>query len=186
LSYVIQEAAVRENNRTKILDAALRVVQRTGADQLTLESTAEEAGVTRGGMTYHFRDRAALNLALQEHLAAGWEDRLSQAAGKQAEQATPQEKSAAYAKVAMTELELILQAGRDPSLNAPWRRAQQRWAPTIEEAMASHAAMRLFVIRLAADGLWMYDALSGETLSGQMRAAIADAIAVIMDDAEST
>lgn len=180
---------MRENNRTKILDAALRVVQRAGAEQLTLDATAEEAGVTRGGMTYHFRDRAALNVALQEHLAAGWEDRLSQAAGKPAQQATPGEKAAAYAQVAMAasasgELELILQGGRDPVLNAPWRRVQQRWAPTVEEAMASQDAMRLFVLRLAADGLWMHDALSGETLSGQMRTSVANAITALMGDAE--
>jgi len=177
---------VRENNRKKILDAAVRVVQRDGVNRLTLEAVAEETGVTRGGMTYHFRDRAALSLALQEHLASSWEESLTRAAGKAADQATAKEKAAAYATVAMAsatsgELELILQGGRDASLSEPWRQVLQRWTPSIEDAIADPTAMRLFILRLAADGLWVYDSLNGHKLSTERRQTIADQITTFAD-----
>ena len=73
---------MRPNNRTRILEAATRVVERDGVRRLTLEATAEEAGLTRGGMKYHFRDKDALMLALQEFESARWEAQLEEAAGK--------------------------------------------------------------------------------------------------------
>lgn len=181
---------MRANNRSRILDAAVRVVQRVGASRLTLEAAAEEAGVTRGGMTYHFRDRAALSLALQEHLAAGWEEQLVLAAGKSATDASAAEKAIAYAHVAMDsasngELELILESAHDAVLNEPWRRVQRRWAPSVEEAIADRAAMQRLILCLAADGLWAYESLSGQKLAVGVRHTIAQQIALLVDETAS-
>jgi AcrR family transcriptional regulator len=173
---------MRPNNRTKILDAAVRVAERDGARRLTLEATAEEAGLTRGGMMYHFKDRDALALAMQEHLADLWEARLVEAAGRTAAEASPAERVAAYVAVTTTaatraELELILDTGHDPVMHAPWARVQQRWTPTAEEALADPAVMRSFLARLAADGLWSFGSLGSETLSPEARQEIAAEIA---------
>jgi hypothetical protein len=48
--------------------------------------------------------------------------------------------------------------------------------------MTDPAAMRLFILRLAADGLWVYDSLAGQTLSTEMRQTIAEQITAFADE----
>src|SRR5881227_3806920 len=54
--------------RTRILDAAETIVRDKGVTGLTLDAAAREAGVSKGGLLYHF--------ASKEALAAGLLDRL--------------------------------------------------------------------------------------------------------------
>ena len=58
--------------RQKVLDAARRIVETRGAGHLTFETLAEESGVTRGGITYHFRTKEELLKALIEADIADW------------------------------------------------------------------------------------------------------------------
>ncbi|CAM3091824.1 TetR/AcrR family transcriptional regulator [Prescottella defluvii] len=172
---------MRPNNREKILDAAVRVAERDGARRLTLEATAEEAGLTRGGMMYHFRDRDALSLAMQEHLARRWEARLIEAAGKPAAEATPIERVRAYVTVATTsatagELDLIHDTGHDAALHEPWARVLSEWTPSPHDATDDATTMRLFIACLAADGLWSYDSLGARDLPAATRRALAQHI----------
>lgn len=46
--------------RTRILDAAERIVVSKGVGGLTLEAAAREAGVSKGGLLYHFASKEAL------------------------------------------------------------------------------------------------------------------------------
>jgi AcrR family transcriptional regulator len=56
--------------RTRILDAAERIVQARGVNGLTLESAAREAGVSKGGLLYHFASKEALIGGMLDRLAA--------------------------------------------------------------------------------------------------------------------
>jgi AcrR family transcriptional regulator len=55
--------------RTRILDAAERIVQAKGVPALTLEAAAREAGVSKGGLLYHFASKEALLVGLLNRLA---------------------------------------------------------------------------------------------------------------------
>lgn len=55
--------------RQRILDAAERIVQARGVPALTLEAAAREAGVSKGGLLYHFASKEALLAALLSRLA---------------------------------------------------------------------------------------------------------------------
>ncbi|WP_066039496.1 TetR/AcrR family transcriptional regulator [Herbiconiux solani] len=176
---------MRPNNRAKILDAAARVVGRAGLRALTLEATAEEAGLTRGGMMYHFRDRDALVLALHEHLAAEWEAQLVAAAGKPADQATADERIAAYARAtsedaSAAEFALLVDSAHDPRFAQIWAAVQHRWSPSPAEASTDPAALDRFVLRLAADGLWAYDAFDAEPLAPEFRRQVAERITSLL------
>ena len=57
--------------RTRILDAAERIVQARGVAALTLEAAAREAGVSKGGLLYHFASKEALLSGLLGRLADG-------------------------------------------------------------------------------------------------------------------
>lgn len=177
---------MRRNNRSRILDAAILVVERDGLRGLTLEATAEAAGLTRGGMMYHFRDREALQYALHEHLAAQWDEQLTEKAGKPASECTADERIAAYALAASenstsAELALLLDAAKNPSYAAIWDEVQRRWTPTPDEAVTDARALDRFVVRLAADGLWAYEATNDAPLTPQLRHALAGRIATLLD-----
>ncbi len=61
------------DTRETILRAAERVVLRDGVLQLTLEAAAREAGVSKGGLLYHFKTKEDLILGLVEGLLDEWE-----------------------------------------------------------------------------------------------------------------
>src|SRR6478609_11926938 len=46
--------------RNKLLDAAAVVVKRDGAQALTLDAVAAQAGVSKGGLLYHFKSKREL------------------------------------------------------------------------------------------------------------------------------
>jgi len=49
-----------DNARERVIDAAEQVVIEAGAGHLTFEAVASKAGVSRGGLLYHFPDKKAL------------------------------------------------------------------------------------------------------------------------------
>lgn len=56
--------------RTRILDAAEAIVRSRGVTGLTLEVAARQAGVSKGGLLYHFNTKEALLDALLKRLAS--------------------------------------------------------------------------------------------------------------------
>jgi AcrR family transcriptional regulator len=55
--------------RTRILDAAEAIVQARGVPALTLDAAAKVAGVSKGGLLYHFASKEALLTALLARLS---------------------------------------------------------------------------------------------------------------------
>lgn len=55
--------------RTRILDAAERIVQEKGVPALTLEAAARGAGISKGGLLYHFASKEAMLHGLVARLA---------------------------------------------------------------------------------------------------------------------
>lgn len=176
---------MRTSKRTLILDAATCVVQRSGVTAVTFDSVAAEAGLTRGGIMYHFPSREELLTALHEHQAAAWEAVLVRSAGKSAEESSVDERLAAYVRVCAesatrAELQFLLEAVSTPEHMSPWTAVLDRWTPSIDpdsiDPTDQEAVSRL-VARLAADGLWMHEALSNQPLPPAVRTAIAELIA---------
>lgn len=167
---------MRPSNRSKILEAAVRVVHRDGVTGITFESVAAESGLTRGGMLYHFPSRDALLLGVHEHLAGRWEDLLVQAAGKPVGETSDRERIAAYVTActlgtsSRVELQLMLEALTSPAMAAPWMSVIKRWVPDIPSTGPDSAL--LWVIRLAADGLWAHESLSHQPLDPEIRQRI--------------
>jgi AcrR family transcriptional regulator len=64
-----QAPAHATDARTRILDAAEAIVRARGVPGLTLGAAAREAGVSKGGLLYHFGSKEALLSALLARLA---------------------------------------------------------------------------------------------------------------------
>ncbi|MFN4008610.1 MAG: TetR/AcrR family transcriptional regulator [Pannonibacter sp.] len=60
----------REQTRERLVDAAMDVVFEDGARRLSLDAVAERAGVSKGGLLYHFPSKSELLQAMvARHLA---------------------------------------------------------------------------------------------------------------------
>ncbi|WP_246126136.1 TetR/AcrR family transcriptional regulator [Nesterenkonia populi] len=172
---------VRESKREQALEAATRVVQRDGVTALSYEAVAAEAGLTKGGLVYHFPSREALLRALHEHVSGGWERYMAQQVSDESALAHPDElddhsRLEAYVRGSASpagnpdraELQLMLQAAEDPESQAIWSGVHDRWAPRLPEEADDEAVDR-FLARLASDGLWLYEALADRQLDPSLR-----------------
>lgn len=173
---------MRPSKRTEILEAALRLADREGITAVTLDSVAAEAGMTKGGLVYHFRSREALLAGILQHMNEHWEQLLTEALGGAAEDAILEEKVATYAQVATEsatsgQLAFILEFARRPPETSAWLSIAEKWTPTPEAAEQDPRSFDAFVARLTADGLWLYESISGAPLSAHLRQQIAKRIA---------
>ena len=55
-----------EKTRKELIEAARRVFHQCGVSRSTLEKIAKDAGVTRGAVYWHFKDKAELFFAMRE------------------------------------------------------------------------------------------------------------------------
>ncbi|MFJ7996796.1 TetR/AcrR family transcriptional regulator [Streptomyces sp. NPDC096310] len=175
---------MRTSKRTQILEAATRVVEREGVKSVTFDSVAAEAGLTKGGLLYHFASREDLVQAIHQYLADQWEAGMTAAAGKPAADATPAERLTAYIRVTTqsatrAELLFMLEGATTAEHAAPWNAVIERWAPPPPPALPTDdpATLDQFIARLAADGLWLYESLTAERLDPELRHAIAERMA---------
>ena len=173
----------RPSARPKLIDAALRVVEEHGVAALTLDAVAEEAGVTKRGLLYHFPTNHALLTGIHEDLAARNERELVEATGKEPEDATLVERTRGYVRAAMSspsnvEMRLIMEGANDPEWMQPWIRVYRRWFPEEEQSAEDldDVSLRCVIARMAADGFWSYEANLASPLTDKSRKRLAEAI----------
>ena len=167
----------RTETRQTLLDAATRVVREGGAASLTLEAVARAAGVSKGGLLYHFRSKEALIAAMIADLQARFEAEVDAALARDDEPG-PGRWLRAFVRVtfatAPQDLDLtaslLAAAGTNPILLAPMRDSFARWQ-TLAEADGLTPAQATLV-RLAADGLWFADLLRVAPPGDRLRAEV--------------
>ena len=167
------------NRKHAILEAAGRVVLQRGATGLTLEAVAEEAGLSKGGLLYHFGSKEALLGAMVERLVdvteSGLEHHRARDTGEgrwtRAYLATCSAGSgAANDDTARLDIAVLAAGANDPALLEPLRRQQQDWSARLRDDGIDPTTAA--VVRLAADGLWMNDIFALPVLEDDQRAAV--------------
>lgn len=158
--------------KREILDAATRVVFREGVSGLTLEAVAREAGLSKGGLLYHYPSKEALIGGVLECYLEEFEDELERRAGE-----GPGSWTRAYVEATFEETfsdaEREINAGMlaamllNPELLEPLRERYAAWQERaandgIEPALA-------LILQLAADGLWLGALLGLVRLDGEKR-----------------
>lgn len=160
---------MRPNLRDLIVDAAVRLLYRDGPNGISQNTTAEEAGMTRQGLLYHFPNRAALARATHRRLSEDLALRLERAAEQPAPVASISERACAYAHAcadSRTFAELQLLAAEDfgtPSAKA-WREALTGWTPKPATAVQCEGSTALLLASLAAEGLLVHEHVHGRPL----------------------
>jgi AcrR family transcriptional regulator len=178
---------MRPSSRIQILQAAVRVTERHGITALTLEAAAEEAGLTKPGLMYHFRTRDDLLIAIQRYLTGTWEEQMLTELGKPLEQSTAQERAATYARVnargpaSKAELAFMVESATSSELAQVWNDLMARWVP--QPSVPDPAEVDLFLARLAADGLWLFEATRPAPLAPAVKEALLRRIAALTEPA---
>ena len=151
------------DTRHKLLLAAGQIVQRDGAAALTLDAVAREAGVSKGGLLYHFPSKDALISGMVKALLEDFEQQIDVA--QAAEGDVPGAWSRAYVKVSASEDEetraisagLIAAVATNTDLLIPLRAHMAEWQRRAEndgiDPVLGH------IIRSAIEGLWLSDLL---------------------------
>lgn len=153
----------RPSKRDQLLDATGRVVRRDGTNGLTLDAVAAEAGVSKGGLLYHFETKEALVRALIERLVSTFDERLER---EQAKDKGPGSFTRAYARASIaleassddaTASALVAATALSPDLLDPLRARYKLWSRAFaDDGIDATSAL---LIRLAVDGLWFADLL---------------------------
>ena len=126
-----------KDTRAKLLDAAAAVVRRDGAQALTLDAVAAEAGVSKGGLLYHFKSKRELLDALVERWLDEFQREIDAADGgfvarlRAAPRTAPRRRSRACSRRSSPTPRCWPRcaSGTRPGRIASPRRAATRWRP---------------------------------------------------------
>jgi AcrR family transcriptional regulator len=153
--------------RRALLDQAARLAVEQGLAAVTVQAVADAAGVTKGGFMHHFPSKQALVDAVFHQVLDTLDRELNE---RMAADPEP------YGSFTRAYLESVFEMGQDtaggpwatlsismltdPALRALW----VRWFQArTDRHQATDSDMKLAVVRLAADGIWLAD-LAGMTL----------------------
>jgi AcrR family transcriptional regulator len=163
------------------LAAAGVVIAEHGAQDLTLEAVARSAGMSKGGLLYHFPSKAALIQGLVEQAVDQVDDFLVRST---ADDVSPGAFTRAYVRVTMEPDDtgagatlataLLATAASDPDLLQPLRDAYDRWNQALRKD--GLPPERALLVRLAADGWWLSHITGLGTLTPREDALVTTAL----------
>jgi AcrR family transcriptional regulator len=165
-----------EKTRTRIIKAAESVVRTKGVARMILTEVAEAAGVSKGGLLYHFPSKDALIKGMLSYAIAVFESAAERHCAEDREpgawlrgyiMATFAEPGTETHEESLAWAAIIASAANNPSLLAPFQDALSKWASRIASDGADPVAAQ--VIRLAVDGLWFQEAMGLHPLTEPQR-----------------
>ncbi len=175
--------------REALLDAAKRVMQRVGAGHLTLDAVAKEAGVSKGGLLYHFPSKGDL---LRGMIAAGGDHMRRDLESQMRLMPGPRSFARAYLRLAVfgppdreckppseAVWSMLGATANDPSLLTPIQESQAEWGRKLAEERIDPEVANL--IRLVGRGLWMTEIFGFEAPSDEERKRLHDLLARMGD-----
>ncbi|MGO2861506.1 MAG: TetR/AcrR family transcriptional regulator [Brevibacterium sp.] len=153
------------NTRDRILQAAQELAGQNESIQgvtISLESVAQQAGLTKPGLMYHFPNKEALMLGLVAHAAEHWALLLRTESGSDAAALGPCDRHRAYIRVATTaevsraDYWIFSDALYHPTLAQAWNEQLSPWFDTA--GLNPQTRSLLTAARFCADGAWMSEA----------------------------
>ena len=167
--------------RELLLAAANQVIVLGGATALTLEAVARAAGVSKGGLLYHFPTKEALIIGMIDRLCTNFDQALETELAEE-QPGAPGRWLRAYLRASFapnrealeTGAALIAAIANNPALIAPLRERYSTWqAHAVSDGIDPAVAT---AIRLATDGLWLADLGDFAPPNGAERQAVLAAL----------
>jgi AcrR family transcriptional regulator len=171
--------------REDILDSAAAVILRDGAGNLTLERVARQAGISKGGLLYHFAQKEQLIQALVDRMLQNFDEERRafeaeesvHAGGRRTRAFVRATLDGAWARKSGLKRHsremfaaLLAALTSAPEMLEPMRRRSRQWQAELEND--GLPPDRATVIRLAADGLWFAEMLGLTELAPARRKSV--------------
>lgn len=171
--------------QNRILDAAEHCVLEQGVAHLTLDGVAARAGVSKGGLLYHYGSKDALVAALMARVTEAVDARMDACRAADTDSgaaaraylltALPQDQT--HEAVARREAALIAALGTRPEQVVRYADRQRDWQ--VQLAADANDPLLAHIVRLAVDGIWMNEAFGIEPLDPDTRAAVIERLLAI-------
>ncbi|MBD1378911.1 TetR/AcrR family transcriptional regulator [Metabacillus arenae] len=153
-----------KNNHSKseaILSSAAQIIRKEGVARLTLEAVAKHAGVSKGGLLYHFSSKDDLIKAMVTKLMVSFDTGVQ--ARIEADNIETGRSSRAYVEDTFDYLNsdqdvspgLLAAIATNPELLTIIQQSFAKWQNQIENDGID--PVKATIIRLASDGLWLSD-----------------------------
>ncbi|MEO7718754.1 MAG: TetR/AcrR family transcriptional regulator [Capsulimonas sp.] len=160
------------SKKAMLLQAAARIVRRDGVSKLTQDALAEEAGVSKGGVLYHFPSKYALIAALAKERIAQFEGNVEASVAQDDQEAGRWTRAYVRASAETQgdgdpSVGLLAAAASDPAVMEKIRERFAEWQARVETDGIDEATATL--LRLAADGLWLTEMLGLAPPAGELR-----------------
>jgi AcrR family transcriptional regulator len=171
--------------RRAILDAANQIVQQKGVEHLTLEQTAHEAGISKGGLLYHFPSKDALIEGMIHYYLERFTSDLNNAANEEDEK-KPGRWTRAYLNTTYEDYQripkmssgLLAAIATNPALLSPMQAGFKEWVQHLEkDGIDPTTAM---IVRLAVDGLWLVELFGLAAPDSEMREQVLHALEALI------
>ncbi len=178
------------NSRDSLLDAAEEIVREDGAAHLSFNAISARAGVSKGGLLYHFPTKEALLQALLQRVSLALSDARQAESAKLPESATRELRAHILSAARFQSRRLqgvgfaLMAAGaHDSKLLAP---AREGLKALIEEIHAPALPLAFTtIIALALEGLWALEIVGIFAPSSEERQEIMGELIRLVDDAEA-
>ena len=175
--------------RERILEAAERVVGDVGAARMTLDGVAQAAGVSKGGLLYHFPSKEALLGALAKRYVEGMTECVEQAKGGMGETEGRDLKACIVgileqqprAKMLGMGAALFAAAANDLTLLEVIRERIAQYMRQLETSNMDFP--RAAIVTLAIDGLMMRESLRISSFTDEQREQVVRELLKIADEA---
>lgn len=184
---MVAEQSTVGSARDRILEAAERVITEVGAARLTLDGVAQAAGVSKGGLLYHFPSKESLVGALAQRYVETWDECMVVAKTTVGEGKASDLKSCIVGVLgadprskAMGAV-LLAAAANDLGLLEVIRARIAEYTAEIEATSADFA--RAAIVSLAVDGLKMRESLRISPFTPAQREQIVNELLQMADEA---
>lgn len=184
---MVEAHAVPSPAQDRILEAAERVVAEVGAARLTLDVVTQAAGVSKGGLLYHFPSKESLLGALAQRYVESMEQCMAAAKGGISEHDQSRDLKACIVGILGSDprskamgAALLATAANDLTLLEVIR---EHLAVYNQELLASSADFaRAAIVTLAVDGLMMRESLRISPFTEQQRQQVVRELMKIADE----
>jgi AcrR family transcriptional regulator len=184
---MVEAHAVPTPARERILESAERVVAEVGAARLTLDLVAQAAGVSKGGLLYHFPSKESLLGALAQRYVQSMEQCIEAAKCGISEQQHSRDLQACIVGILGSDprskamgAALLATAANDLTLLEVIR---ERLSAYNRELAASSADFpRAAIVTLAVDGLMMRESLRISPFTDEQRQQVVRELMKIADE----
>lgn len=170
--------------RSQLLNVAIELIVSEGYESLTLDKVAKRAGVSKGGLQYHFSSKAVLLRGVCDSLREMFEPMFNEALAQEPE--SPKQATRAYIRVCFAKIDpRCTRAMFLLTLALPeFAREQGEWMQNLidrDTARAPELAQMLLLCRFAADGLWIAETSGVLSFDEATRIALLNRLLAITD-----